>query len=145
MAKILLLSHGNLAKEMYETLRLIIGNVDDFSYLSYPEDDDMTEYVNQIAKFLDSHQEVLVVTDLLGGSPLITLAKTYRDHSENYKNRVQIIAGMNLSLLLEAGISNKYMSLDLLAESAINAGKIGIVNFLDKIQKGVEANESSTK
>ena len=49
---ILLLSHGCLAKELYNTAKLILGDVSDIGYLEYPAGQDLVEYKEKLTSIL---------------------------------------------------------------------------------------------
>ncbi len=130
-----LLSHGTLCKEMYESLKLIVGDVSNFGYILQPEDGNLSEYETNLKSMLDENDEILVLTDLLGGSPLISLAKIYSANKKQYTGHIKIVTGMNLGMLLEVNAKIEQLSLDELATAAVKAGKLGIVDFLGQIEE----------
>ena len=130
-----LLSHGTLCKEMYESLKLIVGDVSNFGYILQPEDGNLSEYEDNLKKMLDENDEILVLTDLLGGSPLISLAKIYSANKSKYAGHVKIVTGMNLGMLLEVNAQINQLSLIDLAKDAVKAGKSGIVDFLEQVEE----------
>lgn len=96
MKKILLISHGYLAKGMYETLQLFVPQIDNVTYI--------TAYVGEtdpkieLAAFWDSVQEndcVVIVSDILAGSTN-QLVYPYIHRKNTY-----IFTGMNLPMLLQ--------------------------------------------
>ena len=129
-----LLSHGTLCKEMYESLKLIVGDVSNFGYILQPEDGNLSEYEGDLKSMLDENDEILVLTDLMGGSPLISLAKIYSANKSKYSGHVKIVTGMNLGMLLEVNAKLDHLSLNELATDAVKAGKSGIVDFLEQIE-----------
>ena len=98
MKGIVLLSHGSLAQGMYETAKWFMGDeIDQFDYLCLEPNEKAEEFDSRIQgkiKEVDQGDGVILFVDLLGGTPCnrcMTLA------AEN----VQIISGMNLTLVLE--------------------------------------------
>lgn len=97
MNQIILASHGNLAKGLYDTLSMIIGNVDYvYAFSSYrDEDEEIKVVVERVVKKNYEKDNIYILTDILGGSvntELMTLLKDYPN--------VKIIAGMNLPLVI---------------------------------------------
>lgn len=133
--KILLLSHGNLASEMKETVQMILGKTENVDTYSLQVGEDTNAYENEIRSYVTNHQKegVLIFTDLLGGTPFITSAKVYDSLLEENKDKVRIITGMNLPMLLEVINSvNESSNEEDLSVMAIEAGTRGIVDFIEK-------------
>lgn len=87
--KILVLSHGQLAKALIETLSLFIEN-DNFYYICFEGDLDM--FREQLIAYKDD--DVVVCCDILGGTP-------YNEAMKVFESNVEIFSGINLPLLLE--------------------------------------------
>ncbi|MSS59080.1 hypothetical protein FYJ51_09225 [Erysipelotrichaceae bacterium Oil+RF-744-GAM-WT-6] len=135
MTRILLLSHGRLCEEMYSTMKLIVGDVPEFSCILQPADGDMRKYEADIRDALKNPEPLLVVTDLFGGSPLITLAKVYGEQPGIYEKRVRIVTGMNLPMLLELSTLVKSLPVEQLAAQAVESGHAGIIDFQKKLEE----------
>ena len=95
----------------------------------------MQKYEADIRTALENPEPVLVITDLFGGSPLITLAKVYGENPETYRKRVRIVTGMNLPMLLELSTQVKSASVEQLAEQAVETGHAGIIDFQKKLEE----------
>ena len=123
MIGVLLLSHGKLAEGVYETLKLFYGeNLEQVSFLGLYEDGetDIESYENNVRKAirkLNDGSGVVVLTDLLGGTP-------YNKSSLFRKKDVVILSGLNLNMALEVmGRRNRAekvseMNLGLIAEES---------------------------
>ena len=133
MTRILLLSHGSLAKEFLKTAELIMGKNEDLDYMELSVNEDMESYSRQIEKKINEGREMLILTDLLGGSPLIKAAECYKRIGK--ASKIRIITGMNLPMILEVA-NNSDLPLDELSGIAIDTGTRGIVDFLKKIEEG---------
>lgn len=100
MIGVLLLSHGKLAEGVYEALKLFYGEeLKQVSYLGLFEDGEMNidSYENEVRKAikkLDDGSGVVVLTDLLGGTP-------YNRSSLFRKKDIVILSGLNLNMALE--------------------------------------------
>ena len=97
MKGILLASHGPLAQGMLETTKLFFGEqrLMDAKCLN-PEDnpDDFVNVLDEAIGQLDEGEGVIVFVDLLFGSPCNCMTRILKDN-------VEVITGMNLSMILE--------------------------------------------
>jgi len=132
--RILLLSHGSLAVELINTAKMILGEFEDVHAIELLEGADINQYEQYIRFEIDSSNEILILTDLLGGSPFITSCKIYNSLADNRK--VRIVTGMNLPMILEVINVRENCTLDELAIVAYEFGKKGIVDFVRQIEKG---------
>ncbi len=103
-SKVLLVSHGRLAEGLYESLGMLVGKVDDFSYLKL--DDDGVEkfsvkFEKEITDLKEKSKNIYVLCDIKGGTPFNV---AYRYKIEN-KCNFTILTGMNLPMLLELSLS----------------------------------------
>lgn len=129
--QVLLLSHGNLSKEMYETAKLIFGELPDFDYITLPYGMDLNEYKESIRSKLNKDNETLVLIDLFGGSPFMLSSQIFGE--ENYNHRMEIVTGMNLSMVLEVASRVKDSSLEELKKTALQAGIEGINDLRERL------------
>ncbi len=129
--KVLLLSHGDLSREMYETAKLIFGELPDFSYITLPYGTDLNEYKESIRDRLDGNGETLVLVDLCGGSPFMLSSQIFGE--EAYNGRMEIVTGMNLSMVLEVASRVRDSGLDELKKIALQAGIDGISDLRERL------------
>ncbi|MFV0255074.1 MAG: PTS sugar transporter subunit IIA [Erysipelotrichaceae bacterium] len=121
MKGILLVSHGFYAEELKKSLKMIAGNVDNICTACLEETDgpdQFTEKIKTLEAKLNNYQEVIVFSDLLGGSPGNT-ALQYLITKNNYS----FIAGMNFPMVLTSLLESNSS-----IENIIQAGKDGIVD-----------------
>lgn len=90
----LIVSHSNMSKGTFETMRMLGVNRKNISYITAYEND--TDFEQQIKEYLSNHgnDKCVVFTDLLGGSVNTKLV-------EFLNSDIYLIAGFNLPLLLE--------------------------------------------
>lgn len=81
---------------------------------------------DQLAKF--ASDEVLILTDIKGGTPYNEAYKYYLSNDK----RVRVVAGMNLPMVIELGLSLSNSSLTALEELAIEQGRKGITGLLEE-------------
>lgn len=125
MIGLILAGHGGFSEGMDATLTMLIGPQEYLENISFlPEDslDTLKEkFVSAIVKLADCPQ-IIVLSDLLGGSPYqcaLELALT--------DERLYVMAGTNVGMACEAAISR--LSADDIAsfiESLVEAGKASV-------------------
>ena len=130
MMKILLLSHGNFAKECYLTCQMIMGSIESVSYITFSYGQDLELYQCQIEEQLASNDQTLILCNLFGGSPFMIASKLLA--KPDISERVELVTGLNMAMLLEV-CSNLDENLAKLKEIAIKAGKNGIVDLKEKL------------
>ena len=128
MVALLLVTHGDLAKSLLNSAALIMGEaplIESYGLYHGDDIDELKDKVKSAIQRLDKQSEgsgVLVLTDLLGGSPLKDTVKA------------ECITGVNLPILLEVATSVSFMNLDELKETCLKSGPLSIVSMRDKIQ-----------
>lgn len=101
MFAIVIACHGRLAHELMQSSFIIFGEQDDVYALDYLADEDATHLEKKFTTVLNKlslQQEVLFLTDLYGGQPFMTAQKFVKQKPNQY----QLLAGVNLAMLLES-------------------------------------------
>ncbi len=129
MYRILLLGHGNLATELLKSAELIMGAQPAKSVyaIPLPLGKNMTEYKTEVDAFVSEavkSGECLILADLAGGSPFITAAGIYRSYME--QENVDVITGVNLTMLIEALSAQEYSTLAEVKRIVLEEGCAGI-------------------
>ena len=133
--KIILLSHGLFAKEAFNTMKMIYGQLNDIYYQELSEGCDMEKYEQDLTNLIkQDDEEKLIITDVLGGSPYIISCRIYKSLDDIQKEKVRIITGMNMPMLLELANAKDNYSLDECCSIAENSGKDGIVDVIKKMK-----------
>ena len=136
MCRLLLLSHAELSKALYEALQLITGyNADEISYITLPYGQDIQQYQNNIETEILRAKEngILILTDLFGGSPFMISSKLYGQYHETIP--MEIVCGMNLPMVIEAACALiNGGTLQEVKEIACRSGNDGIVDFSARLQ-----------
>lgn len=118
MRKILLASHACLAGGMKSSVEMVTGPQEHLSAVcAYTEETpDFKGYLETVIRDLKAEDELVIVTDVLGGS--------VNNEASQFKNlaNVHVIAGMNLALVLSLVISTEPDTSKLIEES-IHAAK----------------------
>lgn len=120
MIGLVVVSHGNLANEFVAAMQHVVGQQDKIATVCIGPEDDMemrrAEILNKVEHVDDGHG-VVVLTDMFGGTPS-NLAISIMDRA-----KVEIIAGVNLPMLIKIATLRKEKNLKDTVEGAQEAGK----------------------
>ena len=120
MIGLVLVTHGRLAEEFLTAMVHVVGPQDRVAAIAIGPDDDMEERRADIAAAIattDAGRGVIVLTDLFGGTPS-NLAISLME-----RGRVEVIAGMNLPMLIRLGSARKSMKVVDAVAAAREAGR----------------------
>ncbi|MBW1785577.1 MAG: PTS sugar transporter subunit IIA [Deltaproteobacteria bacterium] len=123
MIGILIISHCDLGKEFLNAAELILGGLDAADSISITETSDSAKILKTISekiKALDQGQGVLVLTDMFGGTPSNLSLSFLKEE------RVEVLSGVNLPMVVAVAQDRKRLSLGELGEKAQEAGKRSI-------------------
>lgn len=98
MIGLVLVTHGQLAREFRLAVEHVVGPQEAFETISIGPEDDMEQRRNDIVEAValaDRGEGVIIVTDMFGGTPS-NLAISVMDGSN-----VDVLAGMNLPMLIK--------------------------------------------
>lgn len=120
MFGIVLVTHGNLAKEFENALTHIVGPLEQIESICIEGEDDMEEIRKDILKAIkttDKGDGVVLLTDMFGGTPS-NLA-----HSVIEKGNVEVMAGMNLPMLVKLASMRKEHPMAKSVKEAADSGR----------------------
>jgi PTS system mannose-specific IIA component len=120
MIGLVLVTHGRLAEEFVTAMIHVVGPQERVATIAIGPDDDMEERRADIAAAIgavDAGRGVIVLTDLFGGTPS-NLAISLME-----RGRVEVIAGMNLPMLIRLGSARKSMTVVAAVAAAREAGR----------------------
>lgn len=123
--KIVVTSHGDFCHGLLESYGMIAGASEDILAISLDDKgvDDFRNRLNSLLNELISDHEVLILCDIKGGTPFNESFAFSLVNSE----KVRIVSGMNLPMLIESGLLLlQSPTLDDLAQTALNAGSSSI-------------------
>ena len=98
MIGVVLVTHGNLAKELVKVMEHVVGAQDQLTTITIDPDDDMEQRREDILRsvqFVDRGLGVIILTDMFGGTPS-NLAISIME-----QGNIDIIAGVNLPMLIK--------------------------------------------
>lgn len=120
MIGLLLVSHGRLADEMKAAMEHVVGAQDAVETVCIFPNDDMESRREEIQEKLDAVDKgegVAVLTDMFGGTPS-NLAISVME-----RKNIEVIAGMNLPMLIKLAQIRGTHSLKESSELAQDAGR----------------------
>jgi PTS system mannose-specific IIA component len=120
MIGLVLVTHGQLATEFRHAVEHVVGPQDNFETVAIGADDDMEQrrrdIVDAVAK-VDTGSGVILLTDMFGGTPS-NLAISVME-----AGRTEVIAGMNLPMLIKLSSIRKGDNMQASLEEAQAAGR----------------------
>ena len=120
MIGLILVTHGNLAREFLSVLEHVVGPQKNIASLCIHPQDDMEQKrqeLEQKIKQVDNKNGIILLTDMFGGTPSnIALSKMQ-------KGKIEVIAGINLPMLIKLMSLRVDHKLDESVHLAQEAGK----------------------
>ncbi|GAA4775920.1 PTS sugar transporter subunit IIA [Stakelama sediminis] len=120
MIGLVLVTHGHLAEEFVTAMEHVVGAQEKIARICIGPEDDMEARRTDIATAIESVDDgsgVIVLTDLFGGTPS-NLAISLME-----PGRVEVIAGINLPMLIRLGGARKKMKVVDAVAAAREAGR----------------------
>ena len=120
MIGLVFVTHGNLASEFLAAMEHVVGKQENVDCVCIGPEDDVDARRQEIlnkAKSVDDGNGVLLLTDMFGGTPS-NLAMSVIGHGN-----FDVIAGVNLPMLIKLASARKEMTLAKCVECAQEAGK----------------------
>ncbi len=125
MIKVIVVAHGQFASGILTSLKLIAGEVENIEAIDFSEGMSAQELKARIKSAILGEREVLILTDLLGGTPFKVSVELATEQKEQ---NVVVLSGLNLAMILEANFSRLTDDLEQLVGKLITASKDGIVD-----------------
>jgi len=128
MRKFLIATHGSFAAGIKSSLEMIIGSTENVYIIqAYTESNKtITDELDEIMQKVSENDELIIYTDLAGGSITNQVLQTA------LKKNVYIIAGVNLPLLLDVVLSDPEVPVSEVIETGISNARDQIV-FVNEI------------
>lgn len=129
MIGMVLVTHGRLADEFVAATEHVVGAQDQMKAICIGPDDDMEKRrvdIMDAIKETDKGDGVVLLTDMFGGTPS-NLAISLLE-----KDRVEVVAGINLPMLIKLASVRADLSLQEAVEAAKDAG-IKYINVASQV------------
>lgn len=131
MIGVVIVTHGSLASALLSTVELIMGTQEQVIAIAFEPGQavaDLQLRITQAIKQVDNGQGVLILVDILGGSPYNASAMLMMGQT-----RIEMVVGVNLPMLFEV-LPMRTLKLASVADVALGGGRNGISKFV--IKKG---------
>ena len=131
MLGIILTGHGGFASGMEKAMKQILGEQSQFIAIDFPETSTtalLTSQLEQAIEQLDGEEDIVFLTDLLGGTPF-RVASTLA----MLKPGREVITGTNLQLLLEMVLEREGLSSEAFRRQALECGHRGLTSLVDEL------------
>jgi mannose PTS system EIIA component len=133
MINILVVTHGHMGEELLKCAEGIIGKQTGVKVLGLECDEGPAALEERLKKAMEespSEVGILVLTDMLGGTPCNVGMKAFRDP----RIHCDVVTGVNLPMLISALTNRHYMPLDQLAQKLVDDAPRNIVRPLQKMR-----------
>lgn len=130
MIPIILVTHGPMATSIIESAEMQVGKSEKLVGITLQLSDNFEEFQQRIfaqARQLDEGSGVMILVDLLGGSPYNATAKVLSQEN------IECLTGLNLSMLLTALDQREYCDLKQLAKECKEAAITNIVDVRENL------------
>jgi len=135
MIGLVLASHGGLAAVMAETAAMIVGEPSGLAVVGLEPGQGPEQFRQVLVTAIDTVDEgsgVLVLTDLLGGTPANqAILQAVTDE------RVAVLTGLNLPMLLEGLTRRNELELKELVATLLAVGRDGITEPVSVLRKSL--------
>ena len=130
MIPIILVTHGPMATSIIESAEMLVGKSEKLVGITLQLSGNFEEFQQRIfaqARQLDEGSGVMILVDLLGGSPYNATAKVLSQEN------IECLTGLNLSMLLTALDQREYCDLKQLAKECKEAAITNIVDVRENL------------
>ena len=120
MIGLILVTHGRLAEEFVHAMQHVVGRQEAVATVCIGPNDDMErrrKEITEAVRAVDSGQGAIILTDLFGGTPS-NLAISLME-----AGKVEVIAGINLPMLIRLAGARKTMDVVAATVAARDAGR----------------------
>jgi len=120
MIGMILVTHGRLAEEFVRAMEHVVGRQDGVATVCIGPNDDVEARRKEIADAIeqvDAGEGAVILTDLFGGTPSNLAISLMQE------GRVEVIAGINLPMLIRLAGARKKMKIAEAVRAARDAGR----------------------
>ena len=121
----IIVTHGNLADEIYNSAQMIVGSqsgILTYSVKKGTSPETIQDHVeSSIASLMTSYDEILLLTDIFGGTPTNVCSLFLEQEI------IELISGVNLPMVIKFIALRQTMKITCLVTALIDYGKKGII------------------
>lgn len=129
MKYVLLVSHGEFANGLKNALFMLSGKREDVISAGLMDGlsaDEFAEVFEQVIKPIKEDDEVIVLADIIGGSPLTTALNVLSTQGSNI---MAVIGGMNLPLALTTVLMKDNLGPDVFVQTVLSEAQGALKQF----------------
>lgn len=136
MFEVIIVSHGSLARSLFETAQLIAGEREGVKTFGLELGDSVDLFAAQVTSAIEeslARGDVLVLTDLQSGSPFNVTVGAMTEWQFRH------ITGVNLPLVIETLGIRDFMSLDEAFDELLAVGQSSVIDagaYLNALEEG---------
>lgn len=133
MVGLLIVTHSELGREFLNAAEFIVGRLDAADAVSITQTADSEEIrkmVEERVKALDRGQGVLILADMLGGTPSNISLSFLKEE------KVEVLTGVNLPMVIAIAQNRSELTLGELAQKGEEAGKTSIALASKLLESG---------
>lgn len=131
MKYLILVSHGGLAEGLKSSLSMFASDkVDDVIAIGLKDGESLADFsvgVKNVIGSLNENDSVLVLADIVGGSPLTTVATVLEEFGK--LENATILGGMNLTMALTAVVMKDILTGSELVSTILNESSSALQEF----------------
>ncbi len=119
----LVVTHGNLGRELLAAAEMIVGEISHIQAVSVGWHDDVNDASKDIEKRIEEvegGQGVMILTDMFGGTPS-NIAFSFHD-----PGKVDVVTGVNLPMIIKIAAQKGGETLESLASTVRDLGRSSI-------------------
>ena len=123
MVGVVIVTHGNLAKDLIEVTEIIVGQCQNLTSVTIQPDEGISDIAKKVESTIekaDQGKGVLILTDLFGGTPSNVSLSFLQE------NKVEVLSGVNLPMVIKIATSLENSDLRELAKLGKQSGKKNI-------------------
>ena len=131
MFYVLLVSHGEFAPGLHTAVKMIAGDNPNVMSASLKDGMGSDELASEVARLVEKitlEDRLVVLADLMGGSPLTTTMNVVAE--KGLLNNTRAFAGMSLPMALTVVLSGETLDMDSLGETIMEEAKAGVQEFV---------------
>jgi hypothetical protein len=131
MIGMILSGHGHFATGLTSSVELIAGMPELYVPVDFEKTDSTEDLQKKLEAALDKLKEcdsILILTDLLGGSPFKVAVELSVAHSEK---PIRVLSGTNLGMIIEGNLTRQFADdIDTFADQLVQTGHSQTTKFV---------------
>ena len=131
MIGVIIITHGTLSEQLLETAELIMGQAAEVHAVSFTARESLEELRQKALAAMENYQSegCLILTDIMGGSATNVCVELMK------MEKVEVVTGVNLPMVLEAIGYREGADLKALASKVLESGIRSIINLKEFFEK----------